>query len=92
MTAFAPGQIRDDANIESLGVGIGRYADLDVPTLLLGGARSPNHLGARLGALATVLPAVDSLVILRHQGHVANIWAPGKVAQIIGSFADRVLP
>ena len=30
MTTWAPGQIRDDANIESLGVGIDRYAALDV--------------------------------------------------------------
>lgn len=91
MTTFAAGQIRDDANIESLGVGIDRYAALDVPALLLGGARSPKHLRARLDALAAVLPDVDSLVILPRQGHLANAWAPGKVAQIIETFADRVL-
>jgi pimeloyl-ACP methyl ester carboxylesterase len=91
MTTWARGQIRDDANIESLGVGIDRYAALDVPALLLGSARSPKHLRARLDALAAVLPDVDSLVILPRQGHLANAWAPGKVAQIIESFADRVL-
>jgi pimeloyl-ACP methyl ester carboxylesterase len=91
LTTFAPGQIRDDANIESLAVGIDRYVGLDVPTLLLGGARSPKHLRVRLDALAAVLPDVDSLVILPRQGHLANAWAPGKVAQIIESFADRVL-
>jgi pimeloyl-ACP methyl ester carboxylesterase len=91
MTTFAPGQIRDDANIETLGVGIDRYAALDVPALLLGGARSPQHLRERLDALAAVLPDVDSVVILRRQGHLANVWAPGKVAQIIEPFADRVL-
>ena len=56
-----------------------------------GGARSPQHLRERLDALAAVLPDVDSVVILRRQGHLANVWAPGKVAQIIEPFADRVL-
>jgi pimeloyl-ACP methyl ester carboxylesterase len=91
MTTFAPGQISDDANIESVGVGIDRYAGLDVPALLLGGARSPKHLRARLDALASVLPSVDSLVVLPRQGHLANAWTPGKIAHIIEPFADKVL-
>jgi pimeloyl-ACP methyl ester carboxylesterase len=91
VTLFAPGQIADDVNLESLGVGIRRYATLGVPALLLGGARSPKHLRARLNALAAVLPDVDSVVILPRQGHMANTWTPGKVAHIIGAFADRVL-
>ncbi len=90
MATLAPGQIQDDANIESLGVGIGRYAELTVPALLLAGARSPRHLRVRLDALASVLPNVDSLVVLRHQGHLANAFAPRKVAYIIESFAARV--
>jgi pimeloyl-ACP methyl ester carboxylesterase len=89
---FAPGQIHDDANIESLGVGIGRYAELNVPALLLGGARSPAHLRVRLEALVSVLPAVDSLVVMPHQGHLANAFAPRQVARIIAQFADRVAP
>jgi pimeloyl-ACP methyl ester carboxylesterase len=88
---FAPGQIADDVNLESLGVGIRRYAALNVPALLLGGARSPKHLSARLNALAAVLPNVDSVVILPRQGHQANEWTPGKVAHVIEPFADRVL-
>jgi pimeloyl-ACP methyl ester carboxylesterase len=91
MAMFAPGQIQDDANIESLGIGIGRYADLNVPALLLGGARSPKHLRVRLDALASVLPNLDSLVVLPHQGHLANAFAPRKIAQIIEQFAARVL-
>jgi pimeloyl-ACP methyl ester carboxylesterase len=91
VTTFAPGQISDDANIESLGVGIDRYAGLDVPALLLGGARSPRHLRVRLDALASVLPSVDSVVIIPRQGHLANAWAPSKVAHIIETFADKVL-
>jgi pimeloyl-ACP methyl ester carboxylesterase len=92
MTAFAAGQISDDIALESLGVGIGRYARLDVPALLLGGARSPEHLHVRLDALARVLPRLESVVILEGQGHIANARAPAKVARIIETFADTVMP
>ena len=88
MTTFAPGQISDDNELESLGVGIGRYARIDAPTLLLGGARSPQHLRQRLDALAAVMPNVESVVILKGQGHLANARAPAKVARIIKTFAD----
>jgi hypothetical protein len=46
---------------------------------------------ARLDALAAVLPRLDSVVIMAKQGHVATLRAPGTVATIIASFADRVL-
>jgi pimeloyl-ACP methyl ester carboxylesterase len=42
------------------------------------GRRSPKHLRVRLGALAAVLPDVDSLVILLRQGHLANARAPAR--------------
>jgi pimeloyl-ACP methyl ester carboxylesterase len=89
---FAANQIRDDANLESLGVGIDRYAQLDVPALLLGGARSPEHLRVRLVALSGVLPRFHSTVILKSQGHLANAFAPFKVARVIAGFADAVMP
>jgi pimeloyl-ACP methyl ester carboxylesterase len=91
MAMLAPGQIQDDANLESLGVGIDRYANVNMPALLLGGARSPKHLRARLDALASVLPNVDSVVIFPRQGHTANAFAPGKLASVIEPFATRVL-
>jgi pimeloyl-ACP methyl ester carboxylesterase len=72
-------------------VGLGRYAHLSVRALLIGGARSPKHLSVRLDALASVLPNVDSFVVLRHQGHMANMFTPGKMAHIIEPFAHRVL-
>jgi pimeloyl-ACP methyl ester carboxylesterase len=90
MTMFAAGQISDDSELESLGVGIERYEDLEVPTLLIGGARSPKHLRVRLAALATVLPCVGSVVILEWQGHLANARAPTKLAGIIEAFADTI--
>jgi pimeloyl-ACP methyl ester carboxylesterase len=86
----APAQIADDEAIESLGVGLGRYARLDLPVLLLGGGRSPAHLRERLGALAAVLPRLDSTVVLPAQGHMANLRAPGEVAKVIAAFADRL--
>jgi pimeloyl-ACP methyl ester carboxylesterase len=63
----------------------------DLPVLLLGGARSPARLRAGLDALANVLPQLDSVVILAKQGHLATLRAPGQVAAVIASFADRVL-
>ena len=91
LRAHAAAQILDDEAIESLGVGLDRYASLDLPALLLGGGRSPAHLRGRLDALAAVLPRLGSVVILPRQGHLANLRAPGEVARVIASFADRVL-
>src|SRR5262245_38197849 len=87
----AAAQIADDEAIESLGVGLSRYARLDLPVLLLGGARSPAHLRERLDVLAAVLPHLEGVVILPRQGHQANLRAPAAVAEVIASFADRVL-
>ena len=88
----AAAQITDDEAIESLGVGLGRYARLDLPVLLLGGGRSPAHMRERLDALAAVLPRLDSTVVLPAQGHMANLRAPGEVAKVIAAFADRLPP
>ena len=88
----APAQITDDEAIESLGVGLGRYARLDLPVLLLGGGRSPAHMRKRLDALAAVLPRLEEVVVLEKQGHMANLRAPGQVAEVIAAFADRLGP
>lgn len=92
MTQVAPGQIGDDSNLESLGVGIDRYSRLDVPVVLIRGTHSPKHLGIRLSALAEVLPHLDSVVTLKRQGHLANTFAPHRLARFIEGFADTVLP
>ena len=89
MKRLAASQIADDVALESLGVGIDRYRDLNVPAFLVG-ARSPRHLRTRLDSLRKVLPRVDSVVILERQGHVANVRAPWKLATIIEGFADRL--
>jgi pimeloyl-ACP methyl ester carboxylesterase len=90
MRTFAPGQIADDEAIEALGVGLDRYAHLDVPTMLLGGDRSPAHLARRLDALSRVLPRVSAVTILHGQGHLANVRAPDQVTAVIQTFADKV--
>jgi len=90
MRRHAAAQIADDEALESLGVGLDRYAGLDLPVLLLGGARSPANLRTRLDALAAVLPRLDSVVIMPKQGHLATLRAPEEVAAVIASFADRV--
>ena len=86
----AAAQITDDEAIGSLGVGLGRYARLDLPVLLLGGGRSPAHLRKRLDALAAVLPRLEEVVVLEQQGHMANLRAPGQVAEVIAAFADHL--
>jgi pimeloyl-ACP methyl ester carboxylesterase len=91
LVAHAAGQIADDEALESLGVGVDRYAAVDVPVLLLGGERSPRHLRAGLDALAAVLPRADPVEILAGQGHVATVRAPDQVAAAIAGFAGRVL-
>lgn len=87
---YAPGQIADDEALESLGLGIERYAAIEVPVLLLGGEKSPQHLRDRLDALGAVLPHAET-VIMPKRGHTANLTAPGEVAAIIATFADRTL-
>jgi pimeloyl-ACP methyl ester carboxylesterase len=88
--AFAPRQIDDAAAINQLGVRLDAYADIDVPVVLLGGDRSPGHLGERLDALAAVLPHAERVVLHGH-GHDAHRSAPEEVARVIETLADKVL-
>ena len=83
-------QIDDCAAIDQLGNRLDTYAKITVPIVLLGGDRSPAHLGERLDALERVLPNTER-VVLHGQGHAANALAPGRVADVIARFAARVL-
>ncbi len=80
---FAAGQIADDEALDALGVGIDRYAALDVPTVLVQGEFSPPHLRERLADLAAALPRVERVVTLAGQDHVAHMTAPDRLAEII---------
>jgi pimeloyl-ACP methyl ester carboxylesterase len=53
-----------------------------------GGHAGTSPAGA--DAMAAVLPRLDSMVVLDGQGHLANLRAPGEVAQVIAAFADRL--
>ena len=83
-------QIDDCAAIDQLGNRLDTYAEITVSIVLLGGDRSPAHLGERLDALERVLPNTQR-VVLHGQGHAANALAPGRVADVIAGFADTVL-
>lgn len=90
MRAFAPHQLDDADAINRLGVRLDTYARIEAPTVLLGGDRSPTHLGDRLDALARTLPHAEK-VVLRGQGHSANQRSPDEVAHVIEALAARVL-
>jgi pimeloyl-ACP methyl ester carboxylesterase len=86
---WAAAQISDDEAIAGLGVGIDRYANITVPTLLLGGGRSQAHLRDRLAAVARVIPGARRAE-LRDHGHVANLSAPGQVSGLLWDFAETI--
>jgi pimeloyl-ACP methyl ester carboxylesterase len=88
--AFVPRQIADAEALNDLGVRLDGYAAIQVPTVLLGGDRSPAHLGERLDALARTLPRAER-VVLAGQGHTAPSDAPREVARVIEGVADRAL-
>jgi pimeloyl-ACP methyl ester carboxylesterase len=88
--ALAPRQVADAEAIDQLGVRLDAYGAIEVPTVLLGGDRSPAHLGERLDALARTLPRAER-VGLAGQGHTAHQSAPAEVARIVAALADRVL-
>jgi pimeloyl-ACP methyl ester carboxylesterase len=85
---LAPHQIDDAVAINDLGVRLDAYARVDRPAVLLGGDRSPAHLGARLDALARVMTTATK-VVLPGVGHDANWKAPAAVARVIESVAGE---
>jgi pimeloyl-ACP methyl ester carboxylesterase len=88
---FAAAQIAEDEALDALGVGIDRYAALNLPTVLIEGELSPAHLRERLADLAATLPNVEQIVTLPDQDHVANLTAPDLLAYVIRDFAQRAL-
>lgn len=86
MRRLGPWQIFDAKSIAELGDRLSVYAAIPVPVLLVGGSRSPAHLGRRLDALAAVLPR-SSRVEIEGQGHSANARDPRGMARLIADFA-----
>jgi pimeloyl-ACP methyl ester carboxylesterase len=90
LRALIPRQLDDKEAIDQLGVRLDAYARIEVPTVLLGGDRSPAHLSEQLEALTRRLPHAEK-VVLRGQGHDAHRRAPGEVARVIATLAGKVL-
>lgn len=88
MRSLAPRQITD---LEGLGLRLDIYAQIRTPVVLLGGERSPAHLGKSLDALAAVMPYSEK-VILARRDHSAHLKAAGEVAHVIETLAGKVLP
>lgn len=81
-------QLDDNDAINALGVRLDSYATLAMPVLLIGGDKSPAHLGERLDALGKVLPRHRRLT-LHGQGHNADRRAPDRLAKAIAKHLDE---
>jgi pimeloyl-ACP methyl ester carboxylesterase len=92
MSARVPRQLDDNDAIDALGTRLDAYAKIDVPVLLMGGDRSPRHLGERLDALEQALPNTRR-ILMHGQGHMAEHGAPDRVARaIVKHLDDEVSP
>ena len=88
LRALIPRQLSD---LDGVGLRLDAYAHITTPAVLLGGERSPAHLGKSLDALAAVMPHAERVTLARRD-HLANRKAPAEVARVIDTLARRVLP
>ncbi|WP_406118075.1 alpha/beta fold hydrolase [Streptomyces sp. NBC_00989] len=88
-SAYAAAQIADNEAIDALGVGVDRFATLEIPTTLIEGDLSPAHLRERLADMAAALPNARS-VTLSGQGHIAQLNAPDTLAETIRDMAGQI--
>jgi pimeloyl-ACP methyl ester carboxylesterase len=75
--------------LDRLGVRLDIYAQITVPTVLLGGDRSPAHVTQRLDAIARVMPHAER-VLMGGRDHGADLKHPKEVAAIIEAQAANV--
>jgi pimeloyl-ACP methyl ester carboxylesterase len=85
-----PCQIDDLEAMERLGVRLGAYSRISLPTELLGGDRSPKPLQETVAAVANTIPSATH-VVLHGQGHDAHRRAPEQLARVIEAHADMQL-
>jgi pimeloyl-ACP methyl ester carboxylesterase len=96
-----PCQINSVEALDRLGNRLDAYADINVPTVMLGGERrfqlttttpfrNPAHIGERLMAVARAIPSAEQ-VVMPGQAHGADLAAPQQVARIVADLAERVL-
>ena len=82
-------QIDDLEAMDELGIRLNAYARISVPTVLLGGDRSPARLSAPLDALEHGIPSAQR-VVMHNKDHGADVKAPKTVAEIVETFANQV--
>jgi pimeloyl-ACP methyl ester carboxylesterase len=87
---LTPGQLDSAEALDQLGVRLDVYSRITLPTVLLGGDRSPAHLGERLDALECVMPNAER-VVMHKRDHGADLKHPKEVAAVIQALADKVL-
>jgi pimeloyl-ACP methyl ester carboxylesterase len=75
--------------LDRLGARLDTYAQIIVPTVLLGGDRGPAHITRRLNAIAAVMPQARR-VVMPGRDHGADLRAPKEVAAVILEHAQRV--
>lgn len=89
MKRLAPAQMEDNHAIQALPRGIDRFAAITVPTLLLKGDQSPEHLQDGVDALHGIIAGSTVETFIGH-GHGANLEAPAEMAAAIDRFASRI--
>ena len=88
---LVPCQLDSLEAIDRLGVRLDTYAQIKVPTVLLGGDRNPAHITERLDAIERVMPHAER-VVMHRRDHGADLKHPKQVARVIEALADKVLP
>ncbi|RSM75355.1 alpha/beta hydrolase [Kibdelosporangium aridum] len=86
---LVPSQIDDLEAMHEVGNSLAAYAHNTVPTVLVGGGRSPERLTSALRAIAKVMPRTETR-IMRGRDHGADLKAPKEIAQVIAALADKV--
>ncbi|WP_433258474.1 alpha/beta fold hydrolase [Streptosporangium sp. CA-135522] len=87
---LVPRQLDDLEAMDRLGVRLDAYAAIEVPTVLLGGERSPANLAERLDAVQRVMPRAER-VVLSGCDHGADLKKPAEVARVIRELAEKVI-
>lgn len=85
-----PYQIDDLEAMERLGFRLDVYANIKVPTVFIGGSKSPAGIRDIIAEMAKTLPGAEQVTI-KGQGHSAHSGAPKELAAIIAAQADKVL-
>jgi pimeloyl-ACP methyl ester carboxylesterase len=86
-----PCQIDDLEVMERLGVRLDAYSGIAVPTVVLGGDRSPAPLKETVAVVSQAISSAQR-VVLHGQGHTGHVRAPDQLARIIEAHAVAVMP